>query len=129
MTFANIFTVIIVLSLSGTILTAPAREYDDPNIQIHDQRQNGTENYRLDFKDVLIVFSPVDTMFSVAGLAGLAGSESGFLKPPPVEQTETNSLNSHLTFLADLKHLDNNSPEIEDSTYEEPPVHKPSKKW
>lgn len=118
MSFAHIFTLIVLTFEFTGLLSAPVKDYEDTNVELHDQRQNGTENYRLDMKDVVIVFSPLDSLFSIAGVA----SEAGILKPPPL----TGSDLSQLTFLADLKHLDNNSPEIESSSYQPP---KPVKKW
>lgn len=59
--------------------SAPIND-EEEEVEIHDQRQNGTENYRVDMKDVLVVFSPLDTIFTLAGVAGEA-----LLKPPGVE--------------------------------------------
>lgn len=112
------FTLLLLAFEFGAILTAPAKDYDESNVELHDQRQNGTENYRLDMKDVFIVLSPVDSMLSAAGIA----SDAGIMKPP----TQTGSDLSSLTFLADLKDLDNNSPEIGPSSFQSA---KPMKKW
>lgn len=115
MTFAHNFTLILLVFKFGGLFAAPVKDYDDPNIELHDQRQNGTENYRLDMKDVVIVFSPLETMFSIAG-------EAGILKPPQQASSDL----GQLAFLADFKHLDNNAPEIGHSSYQST---KPIKKW
>lgn len=111
MKHVHIFTLIILLKFRAN-LSSPIKEYDESSVELHDQRQNGTENYRLDMKDVVIVISPLDTLFSA-----VSGADS-VLKP------DTGSDLSQLTFLADLKHLDGNAPEI-DSSYQRKPV----KKW
>lgn len=114
------YCLILVVYFLAAASAAPLKD-DDDNVELHDQRQNGTENYRLDMKDVLIVFSPLETIISAAAAAHEYGID--LLKPPSQESQSDGIGLGHLALLADLKNNDG----VEDDIPVYPP--KQNRKW
>lgn len=82
----NFYYVLLIITLFNIIKSAPIK--DDYTDDVQDQRQNGTENYRIDMKDVLIVFSPLDSLLTAA------------LATDPLDKPD----DLNLGLFADLKH-------------------------
>lgn len=107
-------TVFVVYLIANLITSAPIKDAstDDTDVELHDQRQNGTENYRVEMKDVLIVFSPMEALISAAALA--TDPAIGLFKPP-LE-------NDSSALFPDLKLID-------EQDQDPPVVQKQNRKW
>ncbi|XP_052131816.1 uncharacterized protein LOC127748618 [Frankliniella occidentalis] len=51
-----------------------------PGEEFYDQRQNGSENYRIHMDGMVVVVAPPEALMSVAGAAGAAGGQGGQLE-------------------------------------------------
>lgn len=74
--------VVVLLAAVSITIAAPAPDCPHPYI---DQRQNGTENYRLSIDGVVIAVAPADTLLDAASDLSELFSETDldvFLKPP-----------------------------------------------
>lgn len=79
--------------LISTILTGPIDKKDDDNNEEYDlidQRQNGTENYRIDVKDVILVWAPPESLLAAATILE---QEHNFEHKKPIEENSETHLN------------------------------------
>lgn len=68
--------------------------------QFYDQRQNGTENYRIDIKDFAIVITPLETLLNVATMLDPIFFEEfkrNDLRKEQTDVTNNNNTDSDLT--------------------------------
>ncbi|KAK3927497.1 Triple functional domain protein, partial [Frankliniella fusca] len=69
-------------STTSTAAPAPAPPQPEitplqPGEEFYDQRQNGSENYRIHMDGMVVVVAPPEALMSVAGAAGAAGGGQG----------------------------------------------------
>lgn len=70
--------------LLSVVISAPPGEITESHEEIYDQRQNGSENLRIQMDDVMFVVAPAEALLSVAGaseLLQLGAAASAIEKP------------------------------------------------
>ncbi|KAK6637406.1 hypothetical protein RUM44_007823 [Polyplax serrata] len=65
---------------AGLQQSAPGKaECDQEHSEVYDQRQNGTENYRIHLNGVVVLVAPAETVIQAAQLANLDGDLDNLL--------------------------------------------------
>ena len=93
--FVLIFTPLLSVQSAPAEYSTPIKQSESYDIsqfdEVHDQRQNGTENYRVNLEKIVMVWSPPGGLLTAALLADAAameeaGSLDEFLKPEKPEE-------------------------------------------
>lgn len=80
--YFKLFVILIlsILSVKCAPITKEPENCDEKNeeLMIVDERQNGTENYRVNIKDVVIMWAPGNSLLAAAGLLDLGNLDGEF---------------------------------------------------
>lgn len=92
------FSLLLLFNFITTILTVPIDKKDDDKNEeydVIDQRQNGTENYRIDVKDVILVWAPPESLLAAATILEheTLEHEHNFEHKKPIQANSETNLN------------------------------------